>query len=71
MLYLYKDFPLFNKYVYTTGANESGQLGLGDTEPRLSPNRVRADFPSKIVNVAVSTSHSVVLTAKGQVSCSV
>lgn len=56
--------------VYTCGANENGQLGLGDTEPRSSPKRVRwkEDLTDAIVSVALSPSHSVALTSKGQIS---
>jgi hypothetical protein len=52
------------------GANESGQLGLGDTEPRVAPKRIRwrEDPGDAMVSLALSPTHSVALTSKGQIS---
>lgn len=56
--------------LYCCGRNESGQLGLGDTETRVHPTKVPASavasFSSPIVKIACGKSHSLALLQNGQ-----
>ena len=52
--------------VWSWGGNYSGQLGLGDTTTRFLPNVVTG-LPSDVIAVAAGRSHSLALTAQGQV----
>ncbi|MEM9551162.1 MAG: Ig-like domain-containing protein [Pseudomonadota bacterium] len=53
--------------LYAWGTNSNGQLGLGDLEERLSPVLVEALADETVIDVSSGTSHTVVLTADGQV----
>jgi X-linked retinitis pigmentosa GTPase regulator len=49
--------------VYSCGANESGQLGTGDTKFKLSP--VKINIPTRIINLACGYFHTVVVAEDG------
>jgi alpha-tubulin suppressor-like RCC1 family protein len=51
--------------VYAWGWNEEGQLGLGDTEDRLTPTKVEG-LP-KVKAIAAGGAHSLALTESGEV----
>ena len=53
--------------VYSFGCGWDGQLGHGDRESRLVPARVEALRDTRVVQVAVGTSFSAVLTDHGDV----
>jgi uncharacterized protein (TIGR03118 family) len=53
--------------LYAWGQNSNGQLGLGDTTSRLVPTQVTALAGQTVVDVATGTSHTLALTADGQV----
>lgn len=55
--------------VYTWGRNDSGQLGVGDTDVRFVPTLVEALEDYNIVAVATGRSHTLFLTDKGEVLC--
>lgn len=52
--------------VFTWGANDCGQLGLGDIAARLNPEQVQA-FPSAVIKIAVGLKHCVAITRSHQV----
>jgi alpha-tubulin suppressor-like RCC1 family protein len=52
--------------VYSWGGNPEGQLGLGHREERVIPTKIEG-IPDKIVEVACGYSHSLALTAEGEV----
>lgn len=52
--------------VYSWGANYSGQLGLGDTTKRLTPQLVQGALAGKtIISIASNAGHSLVLASDG------
>ena len=56
--------------VYAFGANDSGQLGLGDRAPRDSPAYVAGEFlvgAEGVLRVAAGDTHSAAVTARGRV----
>ncbi|GAB5469960.1 MAG: hypothetical protein Kilf2KO_29900 [Rhodospirillales bacterium] len=53
--------------LFAWGNNANGQLGLGDLEERLLPTAVEALADETVVAVSSGTSHTLVLTADGQV----
>lgn len=53
--------------LYAWGSNTNGQLGLGDLEERLLPTEVELQGDETVVSVSAGTSHTLVLTADGQV----
>jgi alpha-tubulin suppressor-like RCC1 family protein/methionine-rich copper-binding protein CopC len=53
--------------LYAWGQNSNGQLGLGDTGHRLAPVKVEALADERVVAVSSGTSHSLALTADGDV----
>lgn len=53
--------------LYAWGQNSNGQLGLGDTTHRLVPTEVTALAGRTVVDVAHGTSHTLALTASGEV----
>jgi uncharacterized protein (TIGR03118 family) len=53
--------------LYAWGQNTNGQLGLGDLTNRLEPTQVDALASETIVAVATGTSHTLALTADGEV----
>ncbi len=53
--------------LYAWGSNSNGQLGLGDREERLTPTVVEALSEETVIDVSAGTSHTLVLTADGQV----
>ena len=54
-----------NGGVWGFGSNQYGQLGVGDTNVRGTPSRMRLRTP--IVQVACGGNHTVLLAANGQV----
>ncbi|QSQ24701.1 hypothetical protein JY651_07060 [Pyxidicoccus parkwayensis] len=50
------------------GANESGQLGVGDVTPHTGPTRV-PKLPLEVVSVAAGTSHACVALRDGSLWC--
>ncbi len=53
--------------LYAWGSNTNGQLGTGDQEERLVPTAVEALADKTVVAVSSGTSHTLALTADGQV----
>lgn len=53
--------------LYGWGTNSNGQLGLGDRDERLVPVKIEALDDETVVAVSSGTSHTLVLTADGQV----
>ncbi|CAF1021817.1 unnamed protein product [Adineta steineri] len=53
--------------VFTCGLNESGQLGLGDTDARVWPSNVKSLQQQKVTYAACGEKHSVVVTLEGGV----
>ncbi|MEO1109926.1 MAG: Ig-like domain-containing protein [Pseudomonadota bacterium] len=53
--------------LYAWGSNSNGQLGLSDLEERLVPTAVEALSDETVVAVSTGNSHTLVLTADGQV----
>lgn len=53
--------------LYAWGNNANGQLGLGDTESRLEPVIVNALAGKQVVAIASDVTHTLVLTASGDV----
>ncbi|CAF3739050.1 unnamed protein product [Adineta steineri] len=53
--------------VFTCGLNESGQLGVGDTDTRVWPSNVKALQYQKVAYAACGEKHSVVVTFDGGV----
>eukprot|EP01065_Artemidia_motanka_P015603 TRINITY_DN19353_c0_g1_i1.p1 TRINITY_DN19353_c0_g1~~TRINITY_DN19353_c0_g1_i1.p1 ORF type:complete len:1656 (+),score=411.86 TRINITY_DN19353_c0_g1_i1:65-5032(+) len=53
--------------VYASGANESGQLGMGDTDPRHQFELVRSLEGKRVRDVACGASHSVAVLQSGEV----
>ncbi|UJR08173.1 hypothetical protein I4U23_012446 [Adineta vaga] len=53
--------------VFTCGLNESGQLGLGDTDSRVWPTNVKALQQQKVTYASCGEKHSVVVTLEGGV----
>lgn len=55
--------------MYIWGAGQSGQLGLGDREPRLRPTPVQLvdaqGHMPQITHIALGTQHTVAITAQG------
>ena len=51
--------------VYASGNNDNGQLCLGDTDSRLSPQQI--DLPAPAVSAAVGADFTFILTADGKV----
>lgn len=58
-----KQFVLFK--VYTFGSNLYGQLGCGDILTKSSLQHVK--LPCSAMQIAAGSSHSVILTANGEV----
>ncbi|CAF0994212.1 unnamed protein product, partial [Didymodactylos carnosus] len=53
--------------VFTCGLNTSGQLGIGDTDPRFYPTNVKALQYQKVTYASCGEKHTVVITADGGV----
>ncbi len=54
--------------IYSWGGNDSGQLGLGDTEDRNAPFAILHRFTrSRIQSIATGAMHSMALTEKGEI----
>ena len=53
--------------VYTMGDNADGQLGLGDTTPRLTPTLIDRGYEGKIVRVACGSTHTAFLSDRGEI----
>lgn len=53
--------------LYAWGSNTNGQLGTGDQEERLVPTAVEALANETVVAVSSGTSHTLALTADGEV----
>lgn len=53
--------------LYAWGQNSNGQLGVGDLAHRLVPARVEALAGETVVAIATGTSHTLALTADGEV----
>ncbi|KAF0720564.1 Aste57867_204 [Aphanomyces stellatus] len=53
--------------LYTWGANDFGQLGVGDTRPRLIPTVVPFPVRSPITDVSLGHFHSAATTGHGEV----
>ncbi|WP_291297534.1 TIGR03118 family protein [Elioraea sp.] len=53
--------------LYAWGQNSNGQLGMGDLTNRLEPARVEVLAGKTIVAIATGTSHTLALTADGEV----
>ena len=53
--------------LYTWGMGRDGQLGHGDTEPRLEPTLVSALADKKVVAVSCGATHTAALTDEGRV----
>ena len=53
--------------LYAWGSNTNGQLGTGDQEERLVPTAVEALSEETVVAVSSGTSHTLALTADGEV----
>lgn len=51
------------------GKNESGQLGLGDTEPRLEPNQVWVPGKNEWIRVGVGREHSCAIRGDRSLWC--
>jgi alpha-tubulin suppressor-like RCC1 family protein len=51
--------------VYSWGANDHGQLGLGDTESRPVPTPITELGQVRVKSLACGWSHSMILTDKG------
>ena len=51
--------------VYAWGKNNKGQLGLGDTENRVFPTKVRSLTNQKVCYVSCGAEHTVCLTEDG------
>jgi Regulator of chromosome condensation (RCC1) repeat len=52
--------------LWAFGANQCGQLGLGDTHPHAHPQRIHLPTGTVVTKLAVSQHHSVALTASGE-----
>ena len=53
--------------LYSWGDNTHGQLGLGDTEVRLSPEEIKFFADKTIIQISLGKSHSLALDSEGQV----
>ena len=52
-------------YVYTSGLNDEGQLGLNDTNNRSSFTQVTVNISNNVVSVACGSEHTAVITSDG------
>ena len=59
------DFVTACTQAWGTGLNDFGQLGLGDTSDRLSPEMLPS--PTRIVQIAAGGSHTMFLDEDGRV----
>ncbi|KAG7388717.1 hypothetical protein PHYPSEUDO_011910 [Phytophthora pseudosyringae] len=50
--------------VYAFGDGSSGKLGMGDTNPRLSPTRITSLDGLNVVHVSAGDGHSIVMTGE-------
>ncbi|OQR86460.1 E3 ubiquitin-protein ligase HERC2-like [Achlya hypogyna] len=53
--------------LYTWGANDFGQLGLGDTRPRTTPTLVTFPVLMRVLDVSLGQFHSAAVTISGDV----
>ncbi|KDO25067.1 hypothetical protein SPRG_09206 [Saprolegnia parasitica CBS 223.65] len=53
--------------LYTWGANDFGQLGLGDTRARSAPTQVTFPLSTRVLDVSLGQFHSAAVTTSGDV----
>ncbi|KAM9486533.1 alsin [Clarias gariepinus] len=56
--------PSLNTEVWTWGRGHEGQLGHGDTLPRLQPLCIKSLSNKKVIKIVAGSSHSLALTAQ-------